>query len=116
MLAGSLRIGSVGGGGGGRTPGAGGSPGGGSLGGGSLGGFGGVRFGSIQLPLADLARSEPVVVLVVVGQMAAFVGLLVAWLVVLARTPDPATTTEPDRPRPPALRGATTPGTLGPWS
>jgi len=114
VLAGSLRIGGVGGGGGGggggRTPGAGGSPGGG------VGvGFGGVRFGSIQLPLADLARSEPVVVLVVVGQMAAFVGLLAAWLVVLARAPDPATT-EPDRLRRTALGGATTQGTLGPWS
>ncbi len=85
VLAGSLRIGGGGGGGGGggRNPGGG-------FGGGGGAGFGG-GFRSIQLPLADLARSEPVVAAVVIGQTAAFVGLLVAWLVVLVRWPSPAT-------------------------
>ncbi len=43
---------------------------------------------SIHLPLADLARSEPVVIAVALGQTLAFAALLVAWLViVLQATP-----------------------------
>jgi dolichyl-phosphate-mannose-protein mannosyltransferase len=78
VLAGSLRIGA-------------GGPNGVGFGRGGGGDFGGGRFGSIQLPLAELARSEPVVALVVIGQTAAFIGLLVAWLVVLVRAPRPTT-------------------------
>ena len=60
-------------------------------GGGPGGGFGGGspaagRFGggvsSINLPLVDLARSEPIVFAVALGQTVAFAVLLIAWLVV----------------------------------
>ena len=48
------------------------------------GGGGGLRdaVSSISLPFADLARSEPVVIAVAVGQSLLFVGLVVTWLVV----------------------------------
>jgi hypothetical protein len=94
VLVGSLRI-TGGGGGFGQGGGAGGGPTGGGFGGFGAGGggfglnggsgFGGARVGSIQLPFGDLARSESVVVLVAVGQTLAFVGLVAAWLIVLAR-------------------------------
>jgi hypothetical protein len=57
-------------------------------GGGGASGFagGGDGFGggatSIRLPLVELARSEAVVTAVAIGQTLAFVGLLVAWLIV----------------------------------
>jgi hypothetical protein len=63
----------------------GGGPAGGFGGGGPAGGFGGgVGSGvsSINLPLVDLARSEPIVFAVALGQTAAFGVLLIAWLVV----------------------------------
>jgi hypothetical protein len=50
-------------------------------GGGPGGGFGG-GVSSINLPLVDLARSEPIVFAVALGQTAAFAVLLIAWLVV----------------------------------
>ena len=40
--------------------------------------------GSISLPVSDLARSEPVVIAVALGQTVIFAGLLVAWLMVVA--------------------------------
>ena len=104
VLAGGLRVGSGGlgtGGGGGAFGGAGGAAGaggggftpgggvgptggfgaGGGFGGGGAGGAGGAS--SISLPFADLARSEPVVIAVALGQTLVFVGLLVAWLAVI---------------------------------
>jgi hypothetical protein len=56
-------------------------PGGGFGGSGPGGGFGG-SGPSINLPLVDLARSEPIVFAVALGQTAAFAVLLIAWLVV----------------------------------
>jgi dolichyl-phosphate-mannose-protein mannosyltransferase len=77
----------------------GGGPGGGVAGGGGAGarGAGGPGFGagpgdgfagaatSIHLPLAALARSEPVVTVVAIGQTAVLVSIVVAWLIVVAR-------------------------------
>ena len=71
--------GTGGGFGGGPVPGAGGGFGG--EGSGAAGGFGGAS--SIHLPLADLARSEPVVIAVALGQTLAFAALLVAWFAVV---------------------------------
>jgi hypothetical protein len=55
-----------------------------SLGGfGGLGGLGGTSTGgitSITLPFTDLARSEPVLIAVAVGQTAAFVALFAVWM------------------------------------
>jgi hypothetical protein len=89
--------GNVGGGGGlggGRLSGGGGLTGsgftGGGFGGSGLGGgsgFGGSGFGgssgsatSISLPFTDIARSEPVLTAVAVGQTAAFIALLLVWI------------------------------------
>jgi hypothetical protein len=47
-------------------------------------------FTSIQLPFADLARSQVVVEMVAVGQTLVMVGLLAAWVVVLVRPPERA--------------------------
>ena len=49
-----------------------------------LGGHGGVSGPAtwIDLPFADLAKSEPVIVAVAIGQTVAFVALLVAWIAV----------------------------------
>ena len=58
---------------------------GGAAGGGSGSAGGGFRAGSIQLPFADLLRSEPAIAAVAIGQTAAFLALLVAWLVLIAR-------------------------------
>lgn len=71
--------------GGGPGFGGGGAVGGGSgqgLGGGT--GFGGASGGasSINLPFVDLARSEPVVAAVAIGQTLAFVALFVVWVAV----------------------------------
>ena len=69
----------------------GGGPGGagGARGGGGFGGAGGRAFGggagSIDLPLASLARSEPVVTAVAVGQTAVLAALIVSWLIVIVR-------------------------------
>jgi hypothetical protein len=41
--------------------------------------------GSISLPFSDLARSEPVVIAVALGQTLVFAVLLVAWLIVVLR-------------------------------
>ena len=49
-----------------------------------FGGPGGVT--SISLPFADLARAEPVIVLVAVGQTGVLVGLVVAWCALLVRS------------------------------
>ena len=80
VLSGGLNVGSggarPGGGGAGFSGGAPGGPGGGFAGGG-----GGAT--SISLPFADLARSEPVVIAVTLGQTFIFAGLFVAWLVVI---------------------------------
>ena len=71
---------------GGSAPGFGGGPGlagGQGFGGGGIGGGGGVGGGgatSISLPLVDLARSEPVLIAVAVGQTLAFVALLTVWI------------------------------------
>ena len=46
------------------------------------GGFGGGGISWPNLPFVDIARSEPVVAAVAVGQTLAFAALLVAWLVV----------------------------------
>jgi hypothetical protein len=46
------------------------------------GGFGGGGVSWLNLPFVDVARSEPVVVAVSVGQTVAFAVLLIAWLVV----------------------------------
>jgi dolichyl-phosphate-mannose-protein mannosyltransferase len=96
VLAGGLRVSSgglgTGGGGGGFGGGAGGAPGvgaggaGAGPGGGFGGGFGGGGTGgasSISLPFGDLTRSEPVVIAVALGQTLLFVGLLVAWGIVV---------------------------------
>jgi dolichyl-phosphate-mannose-protein mannosyltransferase len=96
VLAGGLKVGSggigtgggggSGGGGGALGPGGGSGPGGGfGAGGGpgASGGFGSGGAGSISLPFADLARSEPVIIAVAVGQTLVFAGLLVAWLIVI---------------------------------
>jgi hypothetical protein len=60
--------------------------GGGGFGEGVRGGFGSGGFGGgvswIDLPLVNLARSEPVVFAVALGQTVAFAVLLIAWLVV----------------------------------
>ena len=78
VLAGPLSIASgVGGFGGGAGPGAG-------RAGGGFGGFG-AQISAIRLPFAELARSEIVVALVVLGQTAALVALLVAWCVLVIR-------------------------------
>jgi hypothetical protein len=50
--------------------------------GGPGGGFGGGGISWINLPFVDIARSEPVVMAVAIGQSVAFAALLVAWLVV----------------------------------
>jgi len=86
VLAGGLRVGSggsgTGGGGFGGGTGGGADPGGGlGAGFGAGGGTGGVS--SISLPFADFTRSEPVVIAVAIGQTLVFVGLLVAWLIVV---------------------------------
>jgi hypothetical protein len=73
--------------GGGAGLGRGSGPGGGPPTGG--GGFTG-SFTSIQLPFADLARSQVVVEMVAVGQTLVMVGLLAAWVVVLVRPPERA--------------------------
>jgi len=87
VLASALQLGGGAGFGGAGDAGPGGGLGGGR--GGAGGGFGGGGLGggarSINLPLADLARSEPVVIAVAVGQMALFAALIVAWLFVVAR-------------------------------
>jgi hypothetical protein len=84
VLAGGLSVGS------GSGPGTGSGGFGGALGGGTGpgGGFGagsgaGGGAGSISLPFADLARSEPVVVAVALGQTLLFAGLVAAWLAVV---------------------------------
>jgi hypothetical protein len=96
VLAAPLRIGTGSGGGG---FGGGGANGPGGRGGGAAGsGFGGAfdgggfgsSFTSIQLPFADLARSQIVVEAVAVGQTLALIGLLAAWIVILVRAPDRA--------------------------
>lgn len=48
-------------------------------------GPGGIGAGSISLPLAQLARSDPVVVAVALGQTAVLIALVVAWLVLVLR-------------------------------
>jgi hypothetical protein len=53
-------------------------------GGGGLGGLGG-QISSIRLPFADIARSEPVVTAVALGQTAALAALVVAWIVLVLR-------------------------------
>ena len=85
LLAATSSVGQGAGQGGGRGFGGGVGPGGGiPPGGGAGSGLGGVRDGvsSIALPFADLARSEPVVIAVAVGQSLLFVALLVSWIVV----------------------------------
>jgi len=54
----------------------------GGFGGGGAGGFGGGGIAWLDLPFVDLARSEPAIVAVALGQTLAFVALLIAWLVV----------------------------------
>ncbi|HEY8846702.1 MAG TPA: hypothetical protein VIM24_08595, partial [Candidatus Limnocylindrales bacterium] len=95
VLAAPLQIGRGSGGGfggggfGGGTGGARGT--GGGFDGGPTGGGGfGNSFTSIQLPFADLARSQLVVEAVAIGQTLLLVGLLVAWVVVLVRSPERA--------------------------
>ncbi len=97
VLAGGLSVasggfGTVGGGGFGGGTGGGVVGGIGGGGGGPAGGFGGGFGGggpgsggasSISLPFADLARSEPVVIAVALGQTLVFVGLLAAWAIVV---------------------------------
>jgi dolichyl-phosphate-mannose-protein mannosyltransferase len=96
VLAGSLRIGRIDAGG--AVGGALAGPRGGDAFGPPRGGFGGPGaqgipgreaiggvFRSLQLPFAELARSEGVVILVAVAHTAALVGLLVAWVVVVLR-------------------------------
>jgi len=88
VLASALRIGGAGGfraPGGSLGAGRAGGPGaiGGQPGGGPGGAFGGAT--SIDLPLAALARSEPVVIAVAVGQTAILVALVIAWLFVIVR-------------------------------
>jgi len=89
-------FGGFGGGPGGfRGPRAGGfGPGGGSPGGPGGGGIGGPGFDlggvtSIQLPLAELARSPLVAAVVAVGQTAAMVALLAAWILVMKGAGEP---------------------------
>lgn len=86
VLGGPLSVGQAGGGFGGGGSGGGGG-GNGFGGGGAFGGAGGSggQASSISLPFVDLARSEPVVIAVALGQTAIFVGLLAAWLVIVAR-------------------------------
>ena len=104
VLAGNLEIGLVGGrGGAGSGPGGlggapGGFPGGGGLGvGGRPGGFGGggggfgSGFKAIDLPWADIARSEPAVIAVAVGGAVALLVLVTVWIV-LIRGPGTAAT------------------------
>jgi Dolichyl-phosphate-mannose-protein mannosyltransferase len=76
VLAGGLNVGGGGGGGAGPGGGFGGS----GFGGGGAGGGGAT---SISLPLADLARSEPVIIAVALGQTLIFVSLLIAWAFVV---------------------------------
>ena len=69
-------------------------PGGGGPGGRAGGGLGGPGFDlsgvtSIQLPLAELARSPLVAAVVAVGQTAAMVALLVAWILVVKGAGEP---------------------------
>jgi hypothetical protein len=99
VLAAPLQIGrGFGGGGfnGGGTNGSGGlgrggGPAGGGFGGDGVGGGGlGSSFTSIQLPFAELARSQFVVEVVAVGQTLALIGLLAAWIFVLVRAPERA--------------------------
>ncbi len=76
--------------------------GGGGFGGGDFGGFGGPGSGfgrivtQISLPFASLARSEGVITAVVIGQTAALVGLLAAWVVLVIR---PSVSWRPMEPR-----------------
>jgi hypothetical protein len=98
ILAAPLQIGRGFGGGGfnaGGTNGSGGigrggGPAGGGFGSGPAGGGFGSSFTSIQLPFADLARSQVIVEVVAVGQTLALIGLLAAWIVVLVRAPERA--------------------------
>ncbi len=79
--------------GGGRFGGGGGA--GGGLGPGAFGGGGGPGGAtSISLPFADLARSEPVVVAVALGQTAVLLGLLAAWVALILR---PGVSAAPER-------------------
>lgn len=56
----------------------------------------GAAIRSIQLPFADLARSEAVVTLIAVAHTLALIGLLVAWAVMILRPePRPATAVSP---------------------
>jgi hypothetical protein len=50
----------------------------------------GSSFTSIQLPFADLARSQLVVEAVAIGQTLMLVGLVAAWILVLVRSPQRA--------------------------
>ena len=97
VLAAPLQIGrgsggGFGSGGGGFGGGTGGARGiGGGFDGGPTGGGGfGSSFTSIQLPFADLARSQLVVEAVAIGQTLLLVGLVAAWIVVLVRSPERA--------------------------
>ncbi len=80
-FGGSAGGGAPGGFGGGGAPGFGG---GGTFGGAGAAGGAGGQATSISLPFVDLARSEVVVVAVAVGQTAIFVGLVAAWIVLVA--------------------------------
>lgn len=105
VLAASSSVGLVGGSvlaGGGFSSGGGfgsgmGAGGGAGAGGGFVSG-GGLRGGSssISLALADLARSEPVVIAVALGQTLLFAGLVMAWLLVVF---GPLVTGRPGRSR-----------------
>ena len=79
-------------GGGGLGGGTGGARGtGGGFDGGPTGGGGfGSSFTSIQLPFADLARSQLVVEAVAIGQTIMLAALVAAWVVVLVRSPERA--------------------------
>jgi hypothetical protein len=87
VLAGSLSISRGGGGGFGGGAGGPGSSGAGPGSGGFAGGFGGggSAVHSLDLPFAAFARNEIVVSLVALGQTAALVVLLVAWLAIVVR-------------------------------
>lgn len=80
VLAGNLFT--RGGGGGGRDGGFGGG-----AGFGGSGGFGGAGYGALDLPFADLARSELAVTVVALVLALALVLLLAAWAVVVLRRP-----------------------------
>ena len=67
----------------------------GSPGGSPLGSPGGGFIHSVSLPLGDLARSELVIVLVAVGQTAALLLLMAAWVAVLVRPPGSASNGAP---------------------